>query len=101
MQVEKNIFAANSIAYTLNQPPLAFAGGVSFDFTGKGFIGGGGVGEVEGGGKTLVRTPPRARNRAELPAPPAPRAAMALAPRPPLPIPPPGRRRRGAHATRA
>src|SRR5258708_30150065 len=50
MQVEQNIFAANSITYTLNQPPLAFAGGVSFDFTGKGFIGGGVLAEVPAAG---------------------------------------------------
>src|SRR2546429_7428459 len=39
-QIEQNIFAQNSITYTLNQPPLHFAGGAVFDFTGKGFIGG-------------------------------------------------------------
>src|SRR5258708_18316240 len=58
MQVEQNIFAANSITYTLNQPPLAFAGGVSFDFTGKGFIGGGGVGKFGGAGRAAVSAPP-------------------------------------------
>src|SRR2546422_5598349 len=40
VQIEQNIFAQNSITYTLNQPPLHFAGGAVFDFTGKGFIGG-------------------------------------------------------------
>src|SRR2546422_428661 len=41
VQIEQNIFAQNSITYTLNQPPLHFAGGAVFDFTGKGFIGAG------------------------------------------------------------
>src|SRR5256885_16098191 len=40
VQIEQNIFAPNSITYVLNQPPLHFAGGAVFDFTGKGFIGG-------------------------------------------------------------
>src|SRR5881396_3667594 len=57
MQVEQNLFAANSITYTLNQPPLIFAGGVSFDFTGKGFIGGGVMEKFEVAGKPLMRTP--------------------------------------------
>src|SRR5439155_1595098 len=41
VQIEQNIFAPNSITYVLNQPPLHFAGGAVFDFTGKGYIGGG------------------------------------------------------------
>src|SRR3977135_3492416 len=40
VQIEQNIFAQNSVTYALNQPPLHFAGGAVFDFTGKGFIGG-------------------------------------------------------------
>src|SRR2546422_4257065 len=40
VQIEQNIFAKNSVTYALNQPPLHFAGGAVFDFTGKGFIGG-------------------------------------------------------------
>src|SRR3989449_4660984 len=40
VQIEQNIFAPHSITYVLNQPPLHFAGGAVFDFTGKGFIGG-------------------------------------------------------------
>src|SRR5256884_4998957 len=46
VQIEQNIFAKNSLTYALNQPPLHFAGGAVFDFTGKGFIGGGQVGGV-------------------------------------------------------
>jgi len=36
MQVEQNLFAPGSITSVLNQPPLRFAGGVVFDFGGKG-----------------------------------------------------------------
>src|ERR671923_899420 len=54
VQIEQNIFAKHSVTYALNQPPLHFAGGAVFDFTGKGFIGGitnqGGLGGRGGGG---------------------------------------------------
>src|SRR3989475_173634 len=66
VQIEQNIFAQNSITYTLNQPPLHFAGGAVFDFTGKGFIGGtaraGGAPAGTGGGGTAYR----AKMRGEL-----------------------------------
>src|SRR5207247_10960288 len=68
IQVEQNLFAANSITYTLNQPPLIFAGGVSFDFTGKGFIGGGVMEKFEAAGKPLTRTPYGTMMRVDLPA---------------------------------
>ena len=34
VQIEQNLFAPNSITYALSQPPLHFAGGAVFDFTG-------------------------------------------------------------------
>src|SRR6266699_1549296 len=40
VQLDQNIFAPNSISRALNQPPLLFAGGVVFDFSAKGFVGG-------------------------------------------------------------
>src|SRR2546428_5609424 len=40
LQIQQNIFAPDSITYVLNQPPLTFAGGAVFDFTGKGFSAG-------------------------------------------------------------
>src|SRR3954463_16343438 len=40
VQLDQNLFAPGSIAGGLNQPPLRFAGGVVFDFSGKGFVGG-------------------------------------------------------------
>src|SRR5258708_14522921 len=99
MQVEQNIFAANSITYTLNQPPLVFAGGVSFDFTGKGFIGGGVMEKFEVAGKALVRTPYGTMMRVELPAPLAPGAAIAFDVACHFPIPPYGGAIGNGHAT--
>src|SRR3989449_8771305 len=75
MQVEQNIFAANSITSTLNQPPLVFAGGVSFAFTGKGFIGGGVLEKFEGAGQPRQRTPYGALMRG---GPPEPMATWAV-----------------------
>src|SRR5437667_4380509 len=40
VQLDQNLFAPGSITAILNQPPLVFAGGVVFDFGGKGFTGG-------------------------------------------------------------
>src|SRR6266850_5487144 len=35
VQLDQNLFAPGSISAVLNQPPLRFAGGVVFDFSGK------------------------------------------------------------------
>ncbi|HWC73023.1 MAG TPA: hypothetical protein VG454_03725, partial [Gemmatimonadales bacterium] len=40
VQLDQNLFAPGSVSAILNQPPLTFAGGVVFDFSGKGFSGG-------------------------------------------------------------
>src|SRR5258707_14632186 len=40
VQLDQNLFAPGSISAVLNQPPLRFAGGGGFDFTGEGFRGG-------------------------------------------------------------
>src|SRR5260370_6754440 len=40
VQLDQNLFVPGSITAILNQPPLVFAGGVVFDFGGKGFTGG-------------------------------------------------------------
>ena len=40
VQLDQNLFAPGSITSALHQPPLRFAGGVVFDFSGKGFVGG-------------------------------------------------------------
>src|SRR5438034_8467998 len=39
VQLDQNLFAPGSISAVLNQPPLLFAGGVVFDFSGMGFVG--------------------------------------------------------------
>src|SRR2546426_10503710 len=56
VQIEQNIFSKNSVTYALNQPPLHFAGGAVFDFTGKGFIGGVAVGQFRSAGRGRGRT---------------------------------------------
>ncbi|HWH04286.1 MAG TPA: M1 family metallopeptidase, partial [Gemmatimonadales bacterium] len=95
MQIEQNIFAKNSITYQLNQPPLEFAGGVSFDFTGKGFIGGITISKLESGGKALIRTEYGTMMRVELPSPLAPGAAIDFDVDWRFPIPPYGGGRMG------
>ena len=66
VQIEQNIFAPNSITYVLNQPPLHFAGGAIFDFTGKGFIGGITIERFAAGGRELERTEYGTMMRVEL-----------------------------------
>jgi len=95
MQIEQNIFQKNSITYQLNQPPLEFAGGVSFDFTGKGFIGGITIARLESGGKPLIRTEYGTMMRVELPTPLASGAAIDFDIDWHFPIPPYGGGRMG------
>src|SRR5438128_7341926 len=75
VQIEQNIFAKSSITYQLNQPPLHFAGGAVFDFTGKGFIGGITIERFASGGKDLTRTEYGTMMRVDLPATLAPGAS--------------------------
>src|SRR3989454_4266136 len=56
VQIEQNIFAPGSLTYQLNQPPLHFAGGAVFDFTGKGFLGGIAVARLTARGQPPGRT---------------------------------------------
>ena len=72
VQIEQNIFASNSITYVLNQPPLHFAGGAVFDFTGKGFIGGITIDRFTAYGRELARTAYGTMMRVELARPLAP-----------------------------
>ncbi|HET7790966.1 MAG TPA: M1 family metallopeptidase [Gemmatimonadales bacterium] len=95
MQVEQNIFEKNGITYTLNQPPLAFAGGVSFDFTGKGFYGGISVDTLASGGKPLEKTIYGTMMRVELATPLAPGAAIDFDVAWHFPVPPYGGGRMG------
>src|SRR3989442_9454392 len=75
-QIEQNIFAKNSVTYALNQPPLHFAGGAVFDFTGKGFIGGITIERFAAGGRDLKRTEYGTMMRVQLPRPLPPRRAV-------------------------
>src|SRR5688572_33110156 len=53
LQLDQNLFAPGSVAGALNQPPLKFAGGVVFDFSGKGFVGGITIDRFNVGGRPL------------------------------------------------
>src|SRR6058998_642312 len=76
VQIEQNIFTKNSVTYALNQPPLHFAGGAVFDFTGKGFIGGITIERFAAGGRQLKRTEYGTMMRVELSRPLAQRGAI-------------------------
>jgi hypothetical protein len=95
VQIEQNISAKNSITYQLNQPPLHFAGGAVFDFTGKGFIGGMTIERFAAAGKELTRTEYGTMMRVELPAPLAPGAAIDFDVAWHFPVPPYGSGRMG------
>src|SRR2546425_5190971 len=76
VQIEQNIFTKNSVTYALNQPPLRFAGGAVFDFTGKGFIGGITIERLRSARPEGRRTGYRNTNPAEPPRPPPPRGMI-------------------------
>ncbi|HEY6059004.1 MAG TPA: M1 family metallopeptidase [Gemmatimonadales bacterium] len=95
IQIEQNIFAKNSVTYQLNQPPLHFAGGAVFDFTGKGFIGGITIDHFAAGGKELERTELGTMMRVDLPAPLASGAAIDFDIAWHFPVPPYGGGRMG------
>src|SRR2546427_8599541 len=92
VQIEQNIFAPQSITYVLNQPPLHFAGGAVFDFTGKGFIGGIPIERFPSGRHGPKRTEDGTPMRVELPRPPPPRGAGDSAAPGGVPAPPPAAR---------
>src|SRR2546425_5003045 len=95
VQIEQNIFAPGSITYQLNQPPLHFAGGAVFDFTGKGFLGGIAIARLTAGGKPLSRTEYGTMMRVELPRPLLPDSAFAFEVGWHFPVPPYGGGRLG------
>jgi peptidase M1-like protein len=95
VQIEQNIFAQHSITYVLNQPPLHFAGGAVFDFTGKGFIGGITIERFASGGKELARSEYGTMMRVELPGPLAPQRFVDFDVRWRFPVPPYGGGRMG------
>jgi hypothetical protein len=95
VQIEQNIFAPNSVTYVLNQPPLHFAGGAVFDFTGKGFLGGITIERFASGGRALARTEYGTMMRVELLRPLAPRRAIDFDVAWHFPVPPYGGGRMG------
>ena len=100
VQIEQNIFAPNSITYVLNQPPLHFAGGAVFDFTGKGFIGGITIERFAAGGRRLKRTEYGTMMRVELSRPLAQRGAIDFDVTWRFPVPPYGGGRMGRIGSR-
>ncbi len=100
VQIEQNIFAQNSITYVLNQPPLIFAGGAVFDFTGKGFIGGITIDRFTAGGRVLKRTEYGTMMRVELATPLAPGRATDFDVAWHFPVPPYGGGRMGRIGSR-
>src|SRR5256714_529394 len=88
VQIEQNIFTKNSVTYALNQPPLHFAGGAVFDFTGKGFIGGITIERFRSAGPGRPRTGDRNKMRAGAARPPPPRGMIYLDVPCHVPIPP-------------
>jgi hypothetical protein len=69
VQLDQNLFAPGSIAGILNQPPLKFAGGVVFDFSGKGFSGGITIDRFAAAGRPLTTKVFGTMMRVELPRP--------------------------------
>src|SRR5947199_1507660 len=95
VQIEQNLFAPNSITYVLNQPPLHFAGGAVFDFTGKGFIGGITIERFAAYGRELERTAYGTMMRVELARPLAPHGSVDFDVAWHFPVPPYGGGRMG------
>src|SRR5438309_5275674 len=100
VQIEQNIFAPNSITYVLNQPPLIFAGGAVFDFTGKGFIGGITIDRFTAGGRALKRSEYGTMMRVALATPLAPGRAIDFDVAWHFPVPPYGGGRMGRIGSR-
>ena len=100
VQIEQNIFAPNSITYALDQPPLAFAGGALFDFTGKGFVGGITIDRFQAAGRALKRTEYGTMMRVELATPLGPGRAIDFDVAWHFPVPPYGGGRMGRIGSR-
>src|SRR3989454_543715 len=97
VQLDQNIFAPppNSISRLLNQPPLLFAGGVVFDFSAKGFVGGITVDRFAANGRPLTTKVLGTMMRVELPRPLAPGLGIRFDVAWHFPIPPYGGGRMG------
>ncbi|HET8713168.1 MAG TPA: M1 family aminopeptidase [Gemmatimonadales bacterium] len=100
VQLDQNLFAPGSISSTLNQPPLQFAGGVVFDFTGKGFSGGITIDRFATAGRQLSTKVFGTMMRVQLPRPLAPGLGITFDVAWHFPIPPYGGGRMGRVGSR-
>ena len=100
VQLDQNLFAPGSISNTLNLPPLRFAGGVVFDFSGKGFVGGITIDKFAVGARALTTKIFGTMMRVELPRPLAPNLSVTFDVAWHFPIPPYGGGRMGRVGSR-
>src|SRR3989442_14647278 len=78
VQLDQNLFAPGSISAVLTQPPLRFAGGVVFVFSGKGFVGGITIDRFAAAGRPLTTKGFGTMMRVELPRPLGPDLRITL-----------------------
>jgi hypothetical protein len=100
VQLDQNLFAPGSIASVLNLPPLRFAGGVVFDFSGKGFVGGITIDRFAAAGRPLTTKVFGTMMRVELPQPVASGLGITFDVAWHFPIPPYGGGRMGRVGSR-
>src|SRR2546430_2310534 len=100
VQLDQNLFAPGSISTVLNQPPLRFAGGVVFDFSGKGFVGGITIDRFAAAGRPLTTKVFGTMMRVELPRPLGPNLSITFDVAWHFPIPPYGGGRMGRVGSR-
>lgn len=100
VQLDQNLFAPGSVTGVLNQPPLQFAGGVVFDFTGKGFAGGITIDRFAAAGRPLRTKVFGTMMRVELPRPLASGLGITFDVAWRFPIPPYGAGRMGRVGSR-
>jgi len=100
VQLDQNLFAPGSVSNTLNLPPLRFAGGVVFDFSGKGFVGGITIDKFAVAGRALTTKVFGTMMRVELPRPLAPNLSVTFDVAWHFPIPPYGGGRMGRVGSR-
>jgi Peptidase family M1 domain len=100
VQLDQNLFAPGSVSGVLNQPPLLFAGGVVFDFSGKGFVGGITIDRFATAGRPLPTKVFGTMMRVELPRPLGPGLGITFDVAWHFPIPPYGGGRMGRVGSR-
>jgi hypothetical protein len=100
VQLDQNLFAPGSVSTVLNQPPLKFAGGVVFDFSGKGFVGGITIDRFAVGTQQLKTKVFGTMMRVELPRPLGPDLSVTFDIAWHFPVPPYGAGRMGRVGSR-